>query len=143
MQRLLIVLGCCLLLAASEGCEKSSTGPACVSGTVLGTTCEGAYLLQLDTDSPLGASLYFVGDMGEALAGPAAVPDTYANVVETFSPLASGKLTRGQQVFLQLQLASENERVERFCTANKLGYEVPQVVISGLSFTSCKEFLAE
>ncbi|WP_133274053.1 hypothetical protein [Hymenobacter radiodurans] len=124
-------------IAASIACEKEDDlSQECVSVTILGTTCEGATLLQLDTAVPIGSSVYFSGDMGDPTPGTPAVAATYANVVKTFTPLPT--LYRGEaQWFFKLRLASSEERIERFCTANKIWYDAPQVIVTDSS-TVCR-----
>ncbi|GAB2472119.1 hypothetical protein GCM10011375_28190 [Hymenobacter qilianensis] len=128
MRKPYIILLYASVIAAITGCEKEDNpSQECVSSTMLGTTCEGASLLQIDTALPIGSSLYFSGDMGTVIPGPAAVPATYANVVQTFQNLPA--LRRGEQLFIRLRPATSDEQVERFCTANKVMYSAPQVMV--------------
>ena len=142
MRKLLTKLSCVLLLISSAGCKEEETPRLeCVSASILGTTCEGATLLQLDTALPIGASLYFSGDMGAPTPGTPAVPATYANVVKTFTPLPT--LYRGgEQIFFRLRLAKSKEKVDRFCTANKLWYDAPQVIVTDSS-SFCRDILVK
>jgi hypothetical protein len=118
-------------------CEKDAVAPQCVNGIVLGTTCDGAYLIQLDTDAPLGTSLTFQGDGGATLSGPSSTPGaTYANVVETFAALPSG-VSRGQQLFFDVRKATDEELVHNYCMANVPWYDAPQVILTNISQTSC------
>jgi hypothetical protein len=140
MNKLLTALSYVLLLMISAGCEEAEENPLieCVSATVIGTTCDGAFLLQLDTSVPIGTSLSFSGDMGAPINGPAAVSTTYANVVKTFSPLPPPY--RGNSEFFRLRLATPQEQIDRFCTANKVWYDAPQVIVID-SFAACKPIL--
>jgi hypothetical protein len=142
MRKPYIILLCASILAATVACEKEeNVSNECVSSTMLGTTCEGAVLLQIDTALPIGTSVYFSGDMGVSIPGPAAVPATYANVVQTFQNLPT--LRRGEQLFIRLRPATSGEKIERFCTANKIMYNAPQVIVTDSSCTVNKTILVK
>ncbi|WP_324672777.1 hypothetical protein [Hymenobacter sp. GOD-10R] len=137
MKKLALYCLSALLLTNLTACDKEAVAPQCVNGIVLGTTCDGAYLIQLDTDMPLGKSLVFQGDGGPVLPGPESVAGTtYANVVETFTALPSS-ISRGQQLFFDARPATEEELVHNYCMANRPWYEAPQVVLTNISQTAC------
>jgi len=126
-----------LFLTNLTGCEEEVVAPQCVNGIVLGTTCDGAYLIQLDTNVPLGTSVVFIGDGGAVLSGTGDTTGTaYANVVETFVALPSG-ITRGQQLFFDVRKAKDKELVHNYCMANVHWYDAPQVILTNISETAC------
>ncbi|MBC6606865.1 hypothetical protein H8B13_08545 [Hymenobacter sp. BT188] len=142
MRKAYIILLYASIIVTTVACEKEDNfSNECVSSTMLGTTCEGAFLLQIDTALPIGTSVYFSGDMGAPIPGPAAVPATYANVVQTFQNLPT--LRRGEQLFIRLRPATSAEKVERFCTANKIMYTAPQVMVTDSFCTAGKTILVK
>lgn len=143
MKKLALYCLSVLFLTHLTGCEEAAVAPRCVNGIVLGTTCDGAYLIQLDTAVPLGKSIVFQGDGGPVLPGASKIQGTtYANVVETFTALPSD-ISRGQQLFFDARLASEEEAVHNYCMANKLWYDAPQVVLTNISKQACSVHVEE
>jgi hypothetical protein len=128
-------LSICALLG-SVSCDDDNNSP-CISGTVIGTNCNGAYLIQLASQTALGSNIIFRGDASQHLAGPPVALETkYDNVVETFSPLPAN-LVRGQQLFFSVRAATKEEKAFRICNAMVAWYTAPEVVLTNVSEVSC------
>ncbi|WP_169515104.1 hypothetical protein [Hymenobacter norwichensis] len=126
--------------AVSQSCEKKAETP-CVMGTLLGTTCAGGYLVQVDTTSQvtIGEPVGFQGDAGGPLSGPAVKNRVYNNVIMTYTALPA--MQRGQRFYFQYE--PDSEVSSRICTANMSWYEAPKYNLLGISNTSCSTLLPE
>ncbi|WP_073109591.1 hypothetical protein [Hymenobacter daecheongensis] len=142
MKKLLLIS--LLLSVGFAGCKKAQlpTLP-CVSGTLLGTTCDGAYLVQVDTTSQqaIGKPVDFRGDAGPALTGSAIKFRTYRNVVILYAAILPAE-KRGQLFYFQYQPGSTEIPVA--CSPSALAYEAPRYLQQGASsVSSCSAFLPE
>ncbi|MDF7809828.1 hypothetical protein [Hymenobacter sp. YC55] len=141
MKKALLIISTVLLALGNQSCEKEVDTP-CVAGTLLGTTCTGGYLIQVDTTSQhtIGEAVAFQGDSGSKLPGPAAKFRVYNNVIVTHTALPAN-MQRGQRFYFQYEPGSDaNFGV---CTANVYWYQAPQYNVLGISDTSCSGLLPE
>jgi hypothetical protein len=124
----------------SQSCEKKAETP-CVMGTLLGTTCAGGYLIQVDTTSQvtIGEAVAFQGDAGARLSGPAVKFKVYNNVIMTYTALPG--MQRGERFYFQYE--PDSEVSSRICTANVSWYQAPKYNLLGTSNTSCSTLLSE
>ena len=137
-----ILITCTVLLAlGNQSCEKEADTP-CVMGTLLGTTCAGGYLIQVDTTSQhsIGKAVAFQGDAGGQLSGPAPAFRVYNNVIMTYTDLPAN-MQRGQKFYFQYE--PDSEVSSRICTANVSWYEAPKYNLLNTSSTSCSALLPE
>ncbi|MBC6612489.1 hypothetical protein H8B15_16320 [Hymenobacter sp. BT507] len=130
-----------LSLVSLGSCTEAP--PQCIPGIVVGTTCTGGYLIQIDEKYPIGQALQFSGDGStNSLPGPAATPATYTNVIEVFG-LYDPAILRGKQLYFQLREPKADDALPHYCTANVIGYTAPQFVVTNYADTSCYAFAAE
>ncbi|GAA3952036.1 hypothetical protein [Hymenobacter algoricola] len=143
MKKPFLILISAALAFGSQSCKDKPTIPEypCVNGKLLGTTCDGRYLIQVDTASQhqIGLVLNFQGDAGISLPGPAAQLRVYNNVISTATPLPPA-MRRGQTFYFQYKSVPATSRP---CTANVVYYEAPQFDLVATSDVSCSSLLPE
>lgn len=134
-----------LLLTALglAGCEKEKQPDLlpCTVGTLLGTTCEGDFLIQLDTVTALhnvGQAINFVGDGGTSLPGPPAKLRIYNNVISTYMVLPAN-MQRGHQFFFQYKPAPSDMLIPVACPTNSIRYQTPRYQLLNISDTNCPQ----
>jgi hypothetical protein len=144
MKKLLLAL---LTLSTLAGCQKKRESPPCYAGTLLGTTCDNGYLIQVDTmaHADLGKGLVFQGDGGPALSGPVLPQGRYANVIIVYhapgqSALYSA-LQRGQKLYMNL--GPGPTEIPLYCPPSAATYDAPKFTLTDYSGTSCPEFFPD
>jgi len=145
MAKLFFALASVAFILGIQGCKKTINIPPCVAGTLLGTTCEGSYLIQVDTTAQqnIGTPIDFRGDAGTALAGPPAQFRVYNNVISTFESLPT--MQRGTKFYFQYK-AFTNEPgvvIPITCPQNAIQYYAPRFELLATSVTSCVSLLPE
>ena len=132
-----------LALGTLAACQKKRESAPCYVGTLLGTTCDTGYLVQVDSVAHpgLGQSLVFQGDAGPALAGAALPAREYANVIIVYNTSGQAALysalQRRQKIYMNLNPAPTD--IPRFCPGVPL-YDAPKFVLTDYSGSSCPEF---